>query len=266
MPYIDVNQKRLNYADSHPAGAPPGGLTCVFIHGLGSSQNYYFPILPHLTSTHRCITIDTYGCGRSRFTGLLQDIGSIADDVVKVMDGLKIQKAVIVGHSMGGTTALHLAAQYLERVVAVVAIGPVHPTPSTGQIFEKRIQVVLEDGMEPMANTIPEAATGSRSTPLQKAFIRELLLGQDPAGYISLCHVVSAATAPDYAAISLPVLVIAGDEDKSAPLDGCKHILAHVSSSTKTLEVLPGVGHWHCIEASDEVGKLVAGFAQAYRG
>lgn len=117
-----------------------------------------------------------------------------------------------------------------------------------------------------MANTIPAAATGSRSTPLQKAFIRELILGQDPEGYVSLCHVVSEATAPDYAAVRAPLLIIAGSEDKSAPLDGCKHVLAHVSSSTKTLEVLQGVGHWHCIEASDEVGRLIVKFTKPYRG
>jgi pimeloyl-ACP methyl ester carboxylesterase len=99
---------------------------------------------------------------------------------------------------------------------------------------------------------------------LQKAFIRELILGQDPAGYVSLCRVVSTATAPDYAAIKMPLLVIAGDEDKSAPLDGCKHIISHVSSSTKSLDVLSGVGHWHCIEASDEVGKLIVSFSRAH--
>lgn len=144
MPYINVNQKRLNYFDSHPDGPPAGGLTYIFIHGLGSSQNYYFGIIPHLTPNHRCIAIDTYGSGRSSYTGLEQSIDTIAQDVVKVMDGLKVPKAVLVGHSMGGTTVLHLAAKYADKVIAVVAIGPVHPTASTGQIFEKRIQVVSE--------------------------------------------------------------------------------------------------------------------------
>ncbi|KAL1995637.1 hypothetical protein VTN49DRAFT_1824 [Thermomyces lanuginosus] len=262
MPYVVVDSKSLHYADSHPKGPPEGGMTFVMIHGLGSSQNYYFPVLPHLTTRHRCVTIDTYGSGRSEFTGLDQSISSIAVDVLGVMDSLKIPKAIVVGHSMGGTVAVHFAERFPDRVIGVVAIGPVHPTPSTGQIFEKRIQVVSEDGMEPMANTIPNAATGSRSTPLQKAFIRELLLGQNPLGYISLCRVVSTATAPNYAAVKAPLFIIAGEEDKSAPLDGCKHILGSVSSSTKKLEILPKVGHWHCIEASDEVGKLIADFAQ----
>ena len=144
MPYIEVNQKRLNYSDSHPSGPPDGGLSYIFIHGLGSSQNYYYGVIPHLTRNHRCVALDTYGSGRSAFTGLDQSIDTIVDDVVKVMDRLKVSKAVLVGHSMGGTTALQLAASHGDRVVAVVAIGPVHPTASTGQVFEKRIQIVSE--------------------------------------------------------------------------------------------------------------------------
>ena len=115
--------------------------------------------------------------------------------------------------------------------------------------------------MEPMANTIPFAAVGSRSTALQKAFIRELLSGQDPKGYAALCRAIASAQPSDYAAIHAPFLLIAGEEDKSASMEGCQHIFNHVSSKTKSLEVLKGVGHWHCIEAGDEVGQLIAKFA-----
>lgn len=113
-----------------------------------------------------------------------------------------------------------------------------------------------------MANTIPFAAVGSRSSALQKAFIRELLLGQDPKGYATLCRAIASAKASDYAAIKGPFLLIAGEEDKSASMEGCQHIFDHVSSQSKSLEVLKGVGHWHCIEAGDEVGGLIATFAR----
>lgn len=111
-----------------------------------------------------------------------------------------------------------------------------------------------------MANSIPLAAVGSRSTPLQRAFIRELLLGQNPEGYAALCRAIASAPVPDYAAVRAPFLLIAGEEDKSAAMEGCKHIFEHVSSAKKSLEVLKGVGHWHCIEAGDEVGALIARF------
>lgn len=114
-----------------------------------------------------------------------------------------------------------------------------------------------------MANTIPSAAVGSRSTPLQKAFIRELLLGQDPKGYAALCRAIATAQPPDYAAVQAPFLLIAGAEDKSASMEGCKHIFERASSRKKSLEVLEGVGHWHCIEAPNEVGGLMSRFACA---
>lgn len=119
--------------------------------------------------------------------------------------------------------------------------------------------------MEPMADSIPLAAVGSRSTPLQRAFIRELLLGQDPRGYAALCQAIATAPVPEYAAVRAPFLLIAGEEDKSAAMEGCQHILEHVSSATKSIEVLSGVGHWHCIEAGDEVGALIARFAGSLR-
>jgi pimeloyl-ACP methyl ester carboxylesterase len=87
-------------------------------------------------------------------------------------------------------------------------------------------------------------------------------MNQDPNGYISLCRVVSAAHAPDYHAVTAPYLLIASDEDKSAALDGCRHIYGKIGSQNKTLEILSGVGHWHCIEAPDEVGRLIDNFSR----
>ena len=117
-----------------------------------------------------------------------------------------------------------------------------------------------------MANTIPTAAVGSKSTPLQRAFIRELILGQQPSGYAALCRAIATAPAPEYAAVRAPFLLIAGEEDKSAPMDGCRHIYEHVSSKRKQMEVLAGVGHWHCIEASEDVAKLIARFVGEVEG
>jgi hypothetical protein len=78
--------------------------------------------------------------------------------------------------------------------------------------------------MEAMAVTIPGAATGSKSTPTQQAFIRSLLLSQELAGYVSLCKVIAGATPPEYAKVTCPLLIVAGEEDKSASLSGCQTI------------------------------------------
>ena len=116
------------------------------------------------------------------------------------------------------------------------------------------------DGMEAMALTVPTAATGTRSTPLQHAFIRALLLSQRPAAYISMCRVIGSATPPHYAKIQVPVLIVAGEEDKSAPLQGCEDILRRIGAEEKRIEVLKGVGHWLCIESPEKVVDAIVGF------
>ena len=104
------------------------------------------------------------------------------------------------------------------------------------------------------------AATGSKSTPLQHALIRTLLMSQRPQGYISLCHVVASATPPDYESIKIPILIITSDEDKSAPLEGCQEIFRRIGVEGKRMTVLQGVGHWHCVEAPDQVATEIMNF------
>lgn len=154
----------------------------------------------------------------------------------------------------------HLAAERSDRVVAAILIGPVYPNDSIAPVFEKRIQTVEKEGMEPMANTIPYAALGKKASPLAKGFIRELLLGQNPAGYCSNCRVIINAKPPNYSKIAVPVLILAGEEDKSAPLEGCQKMFDEIGTSEKRLEVMKGVGHWHCVEAFEDVGKQILSF------
>ena len=68
--------------------------------------------------------------------------------------------------------AAHLAAERNDRIVAAVLIGPVYPNEGAIPIFEKRIEAVQKDGMQPMADTVPQAAVGSKASPLASAFIR----------------------------------------------------------------------------------------------
>lgn len=78
--------------------------------------------------------------------------------------------------------------------------------------------------MDPMADSIPAAATGKAAQPVHQAFIRALLLSQKPEGYASLCRVIAEAQPPKYADVKCPVLLIAGEDDKTSPLNSLKEI------------------------------------------
>jgi pimeloyl-ACP methyl ester carboxylesterase len=102
MPFLRLGYKRIHYTDLRPEGGNVRE-TFIFMHGLGSSQNYYHAVTQGLVGHgFRCITFDTTGSGRSRYTFVEQSIETLGDDVVGILDALEIEKAVFVGHSMGG--------------------------------------------------------------------------------------------------------------------------------------------------------------------
>lgn len=118
-----------------------------------------------------------------------------------------------------------------------------------------------------MATTIPSRATGPGTTDLQRAFIREMLLAQDPRGYIANCRAIENATPPEYAKVKCPTLIVAGSEDKSAPVEGCEVILKGLGTEEreKKLVVMEGVGHWFCVERAEEVEKMVGGWVEGLK-
>ncbi|KAH7081576.1 Alpha/Beta hydrolase protein [Paraphoma chrysanthemicola] len=259
MPFLQVGYKRIHYADLKPEGNVRETFICM--HGLGSSQDYYHATAQSLVAKgFRCIIFDNTGAGRSPYTFVEQSVQSLSDDIIGILDVLGIPKAVVVGHSMGGIVGAHLAAENSDRIVAAVLIGPVYPSANVAPIFEKRIETVQKHGMQPMADTVPHAAVGKKASPLATAFIRELLLGQDPFGYCSNCRVIANAKPPNYSKINVPVLILAGEEDKSAPLEGCKKMFEEMGTSEKKLEIMQGIGHWHCLEAFEEVSSLIQSF------
>jgi pimeloyl-ACP methyl ester carboxylesterase len=155
--------------------------------------------------------------------------------------------------------AAHLAAERSDRVVATILIGPVYPSETFVPIFEKRIELVEKGGMDPLANSLPFSAPAKSASPIVRSFIRELLLGQDPAGYISHCRILINAKPPVYGKINVPVLIIAGEEDKTAPVEGCQKMFDEMNTEKK-LEILKAVGHWQCLEDFAEVGKQILNF------
>lgn len=117
--------------------------TLVMIHGLGSSQNYYMPVIEELNG-YRCIALTTYGAAESRSNGEKLTLEQLAEDVVGLMDHLNISEALVCGHSMGGPMALTVASLHPHRVLGCVCIGPVNPSSVKPEMFTSRIETVLK--------------------------------------------------------------------------------------------------------------------------
>lgn len=137
---------------------------------------------------------------------------------------------------MGAIVACELALQL--QTAGVILLGPVHPNDNLADIFQDRITKVRQGGLEVLADTIPEKATGSRATSTQKAFIRSLILSQRPSGYMSHCQLIATAKPPKYGKLSCPLLVVGGSEDLTSPLENCVEILQRYVLLSSTIPLL----------------------------
>src|SRR3954470_5678170 len=112
--FVTVNGARLNYLDwgGHGTGM-------VFIHGLGDSPHAYDEIAPKFRGRFRVIAYARRAHGQSQVVGPYTH-GVLGEDLRLLLDSLKIQKAVLVGWSLGGNELAEFTAAHPERVAGLV--------------------------------------------------------------------------------------------------------------------------------------------------
>lgn len=113
---------KLSYVELNEGGAQ----TVVFLHGLGSYLKFWRAQLDATAAKgYRVIAIDQLGFGKSDKPATFPyTTESFAENVDELLGVLGVEKAILVGHSMGGQTALATALRYPERVAALVLVSP----------------------------------------------------------------------------------------------------------------------------------------------
>jgi non-heme chloroperoxidase len=114
-----ANGLELNYVEEGDAGGEP----ILFLHGWPDSWFTFSRILPHLPASIRSIAIDQRGFGDSDRPGCCYGISDLAADAVGFLDALSIERASVVGHSLGTFVARSLAIEHPERVRRLVLIA-----------------------------------------------------------------------------------------------------------------------------------------------
>ena len=108
---------------------PENGTPVLFLHGNASSATYWEEIMLKLPAGFRGIAPDLRGYGdtEDKLIDATRGMGDWIDDLLALMDALKIEKAHIVGHSMGGTLVFGLVAASAKRVLSGTAVNPGSP-------------------------------------------------------------------------------------------------------------------------------------------
>jgi len=119
MPKVSVNDISFHYWQ---LGEGPD---MVMLHGLnGNLAVWHLELVPRLRNEYRVTTYDLRGHGRSEMSPTGYTTEDMAKDLQGLMDALRIERAYLIGHSMGADISLHFALLYPERVEKMVLIEP----------------------------------------------------------------------------------------------------------------------------------------------
>lgn len=192
------------------------GPAVVFLHPLGVDSRYWDPLVPLLPG-YSVLSYDLPGHGSSRTQPGLK-IADMAEQLAMLMRQQDVDRAHVVGVSLGGLVAQHFAAGYPEMIDRLVLVDTVaiYPPAVRAQWIE-RAATARTVGMGPLV----EPTLTSWFTPdflttdgPEVAAVRAMLASADPEGYAVACEALEAADATGLASgITAPTLLMCGTED-----------------------------------------------------
>jgi non-heme chloroperoxidase len=274
MPYVTVGQEnsaaiRIYYED-HGSGPP-----VVLVHGYAlNGHSWEKQEAALLAAGHRVITYDRRGFGASSRPSTGYDFDTLAEDLHVLISRLDLHAVVVAGFAMGaGEVVRHLAVHGSARVKAAVLVAPLLPfllkTPDNPDGIDRR---VLNDITARIAADRPAAMKEF----MDRSYNVDLLGGSrvsDQAWqnsfYVAISASAHAAVAcvtacledfrGDLAAISIPVLVIHGDQDRVLPYEATSRRLPALLSNARST-VIAGGPHAIIWTHADEVNKALLDF------
>jgi aminoacrylate hydrolase len=143
MPKANVGDAEIYY-EEHGSGEP-----LLLVSGLGGTAAYWKPNIPALAAKYRVIVHDHRGAGQSTHSRIRYSVDQMTDDVLRLMDHLKIERAHLVGHSTGGAIGQTMAIRNPERLKKLVLFATwTKADKFFRQLFEARRALLTQVGKE----------------------------------------------------------------------------------------------------------------------
>ncbi|MGY1741809.1 MULTISPECIES: 3-oxoadipate enol-lactonase [unclassified Blastococcus] len=250
------------YTEDGPAGAP----VVVLSNSLGATRGMWDPQVPALAERFRVVTYDTRGHGESPAPAGPYALDDLVDDVVALLDRVGAGRAHVAGLSLGGMTAMRLAARVPGRVSRLAVLCSSAKADPQG--FRDRAAAARSGGTAPLAPTVVSrwlTPAFAAENPGLVARLEAMIAGADDEGYAACCEVVAEMDLRgDLGRITAPTLVVSGAEDPALPPDHQQAIAEGIPGAA-LLSVSPGA-HLANLERTLEVtGALLAHFDGAGR-
>jgi pimeloyl-ACP methyl ester carboxylesterase len=236
------------------------GTPLVLIHGFPLDHTIWAPVVPLLADAFDLILPDLRGFGESAPSRTPYSMDDLAADLATLLDCLKIKKAGIAGHSMGGYVALTFVHAYPARTLGLglVASQPGADAPERKASRYEEAKHVLTEGVRDTAESMSGKLTAD---PQLQARLKELMLRQRPEGLAAALQAMAerADSTPFLAEFDFPVSIVHGLADVLVPVERARAVQAAVKHGNLT--EVQGAGHMPMMEApaqtADALRKLL---------
>ncbi len=216
------------------------------------------------------VTYDPRGLGRSTGGDRELSLHLLVSDVKAVLEALHIEKAALLGASMGALVALRFALDFPESVAKLVVVSPGVVRTRYGEWFFDTLTTLRQRlSREEYAHTLALLAFAppffQNAYGMVKEVTKMLVPSEKEFEQIGrqLACLRDIDISSEVFAVDAPTLIIAGERDVLAPIEGARLLAAKVRHSR--LVSLPDVGHSPFVEATDEVVRLVTEFLAGMR-
>jgi pimeloyl-ACP methyl ester carboxylesterase len=238
------------------------GIPVVLLHAFPLHAGMWQPQIDGLARHTRIITVDAPGRGRSLALPQSVDLSERADQLGLLLDHLGIEKAVLVGLSMGGYTAFAFCRRHPGRLKGLVLAD----TRAQADSDEARagrmamIQSAEKDGVDAVADAMLPKLLGRTTTMSKPDLVRQVRewIRTIPVPVI-VSDLRAMAARPDSSAllpsITVPTLVIVGEEDVPTPPAEARDMAGRIGGAE--VAVIPQAGHLSNLEQPDRFNEVL---------
>jgi 3-oxoadipate enol-lactonase len=256
---ITVNGINVNYT----LEGPPSGPVVMLSNSLASNLTMWDPQMPVLTSHYRVLRYDTRGHGDTDAPAGPYSLEELAEDTRGLLHALGIPRVHFVGLSMGGMIGQSLALHHPELLQSLVLCDTMSRVPTEAKaLWEERIHTAHSRGMEALVEaTIARWFTApfraQRTDVVDK--VRTMIRATPPQGYAGCCHAIAALNLTERLnAITLPTLVIVGEDDPGTPVAASRVIHEQIQGSE--LVILNAAAHLSNLEQPEAFNQALTRF------
>lgn len=237
------------------------GTPVVLLNSLGATLDMWEPQVGPLAERFRVVRFDIRGHGGTNAESGDWTVGDLADDVADMLDGLGVERAHLVGISLGGAIAMTMALRHPGRVDRL-ALMSTAPKLGTVESWHARARTVRSNGCETIADAAMERWFSSyfhAAHPKVVARFREHFAACDAEGYASCCEALARFDVRDRLdAIAAETLVVHGTDDETVSRADAEGLAEGIGGAE--IMAVEDARHLVSAECPDIVNERLIGF------